>query len=207
MASCRKRRAWNITTGRRSFPSPPTPFLCSGFFNNYENYVRYDDPRIVAPFRDTFTRLWTWSLAADVLDRGATAAEQHLASTRPFFGNLHAHFHSQAGGKLWDDGKPERQMPDGTKVAVETGGTPGEASRLAFEYARDQGQMDFLALTPHSVDDRPDDPVSNPSMSPEGYAELLESAAGEEGEESFDSPRSGRGRSRSESSDEDRSEV
>lgn len=43
--------------------------------------------------------------------------------------------------------------------------------------------------------------------SEDAEGEELESAAGEEGEESFDAPRSGRGRSRSDESDEDRTEA
>jgi hypothetical protein len=36
---------------------------------------------------------------------------------------------------------------------VDVGMTPSDAARYAYEYARDEGGMDFLALSPHACDD------------------------------------------------------
>lgn len=149
----------------------------SAFFNNFENYVRYDAPEVVRPYRRLFARLWTWSLTAESLDAGVEPARQHAATTRIFFGNLHAHFHAEDGGATWDDGRPARTDEAGEPYPVDVGSEPGEAARRAFEYARDRGAMDFMALTPHVVDDREDDAPDLPSMRPEGFEALREAAA------------------------------
>lgn len=50
----------------------------SAFFNNFEFFVRYDVPEVVEPFNSLFARLWSWSLTADSLDAGYSAAEQAI---------------------------------------------------------------------------------------------------------------------------------
>jgi len=50
----------------------------SAFFNNFEFFVRYDVPEVVEPFNGLFARLWSWSLTADSLDAGHSAAEQAI---------------------------------------------------------------------------------------------------------------------------------
>lgn len=149
----------------------------SAFFKNFETFVRYDDPRILQPFRGLYHRLWAWSLDGASLDEGRPAHEQHAASTRAFFGNLHAHIHVKgADGRLLDDGEPRRLDESGAAVPVEIPSSVGGASRMAFEYARDRGGLDFLALSPHCVDDRPNDPAAEPNMTEAGYAEMLSTA-------------------------------
>ncbi len=145
----------------------------SALFNNFENYVRYEEPAVVGPFRRTFARLWGWSLNAESLDGGRTAAQQHEAETRILFGNLHAHFHT---GDRRDDGKDRIIDEHGDWVHVEVGADVYSAAKHAYEYARDRGGMDFLALTPHVVDDRSDDPPDLPNMTPEGYTLVRDAA-------------------------------
>ena len=70
----------------------------SAFFKNFENYVRYRDPRIARPYVGLFDRLWMWSLSGESLDAGKTAAQQHADETHVYFGNLHAHFAANASG-------------------------------------------------------------------------------------------------------------
>ncbi|HEY5923750.1 MAG TPA: phospholipase D-like domain-containing protein [Kofleriaceae bacterium] len=125
----------------------------SAFFKNFENYVRYRDPRIARPYVELFDRLWLWSLSGASLDAGKTAAQQHADETRVYFGNLHAHYPASASGAALDDGKAIRADASGTMVPVDVGMTPSDAARYAYEYARDEGGMDFLALTPHTSDD------------------------------------------------------
>lgn len=150
----------------------------SAFFTNYENFVTYREPEVVSRFSDLFRRLWTWSLTGESLDAGRSAAEQHAEQTRVFFGNLHAHFHAvDADGRLLDDGHAARLDDAGEEVPVETGRGAREAARFAFEYARDAGGLDFLALTAHCSEERPDDPADLPNMTDAGYAELRGAAA------------------------------
>ena len=145
----------------------------SAFFNNYENYVRYADPDVVRPYRELFARLWTWSLSEEARAAGLTAAEQHARTTSIFFGNLHAHFEAADGDRSLDDGQSLRREPDGTETDLEGAGTIREAARFAYEYARDMGEMDFLALSPHTTDERIDDPPDLANMSRAGYGELV----------------------------------
>src|SRR5690606_4337472 len=48
-----------------------------------------------------------------------------------------------------------RANENGEMIPVDVGLTPSDAARYAYEYARDEGGMDFLALTPHTCDDGP----------------------------------------------------
>ena len=125
----------------------------SAFFKNFENTVRYRDTRISRPYVALFDRLWLWSLSGASLDTGKTAAQQHADETKIFFGNLHAHFAANASGAALDDGKPMRADAAGMLQPVDVGMTPSDAARYAYEYARDEGGMDFLALSPHACDD------------------------------------------------------
>ncbi len=143
----------------------------SAFFNNYENYVRYDDPAAVEPFVDLYARLWQWSLTADSLDAGLTAAQQDAARTKTYFGNLHAHIH--AGGGALDDGHPEVLDDHGNPEHVEVGETPAKAARFAFGVAQASG-MDFMALSPHVTG--ADDPNAEANMTPDAYAEIVGAA-------------------------------
>ncbi len=147
----------------------------SGFFNNYEFYVRYDHPHVLGPFNDLYTRLWAWSLSPESLDAGLNAARQHHGEHQVFFGNLHAHYQeADADGLLWDDGELLRALEPGGDlhdVSDELGGRP--VARYAFEYARDRGGMDFMALTPHVSDFRVTDPPDMPNLGEEGYAQIL----------------------------------
>lgn len=145
----------------------------SAFFNNYENFIRYAHPDVVRPYRQLFARLWTWSLTEASRAAGLTAAEQHAQTTQIFFGNLHAHIEASDGARALDDGHSLRRDPDGTETDLEPAGSVTEAARFAYEYARDLGEMDFLAVSPHTTDDRPDDPPDLSSMSRAGYGELV----------------------------------
>jgi phosphatidylserine/phosphatidylglycerophosphate/cardiolipin synthase-like enzyme len=147
-----------------------------GFFSNFENYVRWEDPRVVGPFRESFERIWSWSLRAGSIDLGLTAAEQDAADHDVFFGNLHAHIEASADGRLLDDGRAVVLDAAGAETPASKGATPAEAARLAFEYGRDRGRLDFLALTPHTSDHRDTDPRDYPNMTPDGYAALRETA-------------------------------
>lgn len=144
----------------------------SAFFKNYENYVRYRDPRIARPYRELFDRLWLWSLSGAALDAGLTAAQQHASETEVYFGSLHAHYAANAAGAALDDGKPMRADATGALVPVDVGDTPSDAARYAYEYARDEGAMDFLALTPHTADDGPAEGGDNANMLPAQYEQL-----------------------------------
>lgn len=146
----------------------------SAFFNNWEFYVRFTDPVVVNPFNDLFGRLWGWSLTADSLDAGRTAREQDIEQRTIYFGNLHAHMETADGDQLLDDGNMQRL--DGEELVDVSSEANGAPARYAFEYARDAGGLDFMALSPHVVDDRPDDPPDIASMSRDGYANLLDTA-------------------------------
>ncbi|MDQ3367445.1 MAG: phospholipase D-like domain-containing protein [Myxococcota bacterium] len=144
----------------------------SAFFKNYENYVRYRDPRIARPYRELYDRLWLWSLSGASLDAGKTAAQQHAEETQVYFGNLHAHYAADAAGAALDDGKAMRRDPAGVMQPVDVGATPSDAARYAYEYARDEGGMDFLALSPHTSDDAPAEASDNANMLPEQFHQL-----------------------------------
>lgn len=149
----------------------------SAFFKNFENYVRYRDPRIARPYRELFDRLWLWSLSGAALDGGLTAAQQHADETRVYFGNLHAHYAANATGVALDDGQAIRAGADGVKAPVDVGATPSDAARYAYEYGRDEGGMDFLALSPHTSGDGTVDTGDNANMSVEQYEELVRIAS------------------------------
>jgi phosphatidylserine/phosphatidylglycerophosphate/cardiolipin synthase-like enzyme len=149
----------------------------SAFFNNYENYVRYEDPRVTRPFVSLFTRLWSWSLTGESLDADRTPAEQDAETTHAFFGNLHAHFTALDGEDLRDDGLAERQPAEGADPEpVDVPADIGGAARFAYEYARDRGRLDFLALSPHTTDFRAVDAPDMANMDQDGYDLLLDSA-------------------------------
>ena len=161
----------------------------SAFFNNYEFYLRTTHPQAVEPFVDSFERLWSWSLSDEALEQGLTAAEQDAEANQIFFGNLHAHYAAEHEGRLLDDGSLERtQSPEsGPDTDTDGGGSDRidvsdeldgrDPARFAFEYARDEGGLDFLALSPHVTDDRPGDPPDLPNMTASGYAALLRTAS------------------------------
>jgi phosphatidylserine/phosphatidylglycerophosphate/cardiolipin synthase-like enzyme len=144
----------------------------SAFFKNFYNYVRYRDPRIARPYVALFDRLWMWSLSGASLDAGKTAAQQHADETHVYFGNLHAHFPATASGAALDDGKAIRADENGNMVPVDVGMTPSDAARYAYEYARDEGGMDFLALSPHTCDDGEVEAGDAANMIPEQYRQL-----------------------------------
>jgi|GEM_PF-1313179 phosphatidylserine/phosphatidylglycerophosphate/cardiolipin synthase-like enzyme len=146
----------------------------SAFFNNYENYVRFTDPRVLEPFTAMYERLWVWSLTADSLDFGLSAAQQDAAQTHVFFGNLHAHYESHDDHGLMDDGQMIHVDDNGEQVSIL--GTH-DGARYAYEYARDQGKMDFMALSPHCQDEKPEDTPSIPNMSHNGFDELMDVSA------------------------------
>lgn len=147
----------------------------SAFFNNWEFYVRLHDVGVLSAFNGLFARLWSWSLTATSLDAGLDARGQDFAARTVYFGNLHAHFQAEENGRLIDDGVLEREV-DGelVDVAAESGGQP---MRHAFEYARDKGGLDFMALSPHVVDDRDNDPRDIANISPSGFEQLIATAA------------------------------
>lgn len=144
----------------------------SAFFKNFENYVRYRDPRIARPYRELYDRLWMWSLSSASLDAGKTAAQQHADETSVYFGNLHAHYAASATGAALDDGKAMRADENGVMQPVDVGDTPSDAARYAYEYARDEGGLDFLALSPHTSDDGPIEPGDPANMIPQQYEQL-----------------------------------
>jgi len=148
----------------------------SAFFNNFEFYIVNNIPLVVKPFREMFRQVWSWSLSAESLEQGLSAAKQEVSVTKVFFGNLHAHYTHIHDRKILDDGKLIRRDDQGQDISVESEVRRGEEARYAFEYARDVGQMDFLALTPHVVDDRESDSWTLPSMSIEGYEKLKQTA-------------------------------
>lgn len=147
----------------------------SAFFNNFEFYVRLDRQDAVSPIGETFARLWQWSLSAASLDAGITAAEQDAAATRVFFGNLHAHYQVSDGNRKLDDGKLQRQV-DGVLVDVSDEVDGPDVAKFAYEYARDEGELDFLALTPHTSDERADDPADIANMSAAEFERLTATA-------------------------------
>lgn len=147
----------------------------SAFFNNFENYVVVDHPRVMQQMRELYHRLWTWSLTGESLDQNKTAAEQHVAVQKSYFGNLHAHFHAEANGAALDDGKAEKKDAAGQSVPVSVPGDVGAAAAQAFEYSRDAGQLDFQALSPHCHDDAPGNDGAN--MSEAGFEALAQAAA------------------------------
>ncbi|MEZ4220536.1 MAG: phospholipase D-like domain-containing protein [Polyangiaceae bacterium] len=147
----------------------------TGFFNNFENYALYRQASVLRSYRSLFHRLWTWSLEAPFLDAMQDAATQHQATTKTYFGNLHAHFYAKQSDVALDDGKPERRDDAGQSVPVSIPGAVGDAARHAFEYARDVGKMDFMALSPHCRDGG-EDPGDDANMSPEGYAAMSDAA-------------------------------
>jgi phosphatidylserine/phosphatidylglycerophosphate/cardiolipin synthase-like enzyme len=146
----------------------------SAFFNNFESYLVVDHPRVLQRMRELYHRLWTWSLTAESLDQGRTAAEQHQATVQARFGNLHAHFHAKDGASLLDDGKPEKKDSAGQLVSVSVPGDVGAAAQDAFEYSRLAGQLDFQALSPHCHDDAPGNDGAN--MTEAGFAALTAAA-------------------------------
>jgi len=145
----------------------------SAFFNNYENFVRYTDPRVVEPFVSMYRRVWQWSLSTESVDKGYTAAQQDAAENHVFFGNLHAHFESHDEHGLLDDGQMVHLDHHGMEVPALNA---ADGARYAYEYARERGQMDFLALSPHCADDEVVDP-SQANMTREGYEDLMDTAA------------------------------
>lgn len=147
----------------------------SAFFNNYEFYLRNTNPEVVEPFVGNFERLWAWSLDADALDRGLTAAQQDVERTEVFFGNLHAHHNATDGARLLDDGKLTRSVA-GETVDVSEEFDHGDGARFAYEYARDQGGLDFMALSPHTLEESDDAPADVPNMTESGYARMLATA-------------------------------
>lgn len=148
----------------------------SGFFNNFENYVRWEHTEVVSPFVALYERLWLWSLRSDALDAGMSAAEQHANETSIFFGNLHAHHAVSDGSELLDDGIMERHDEHGHPVDVGDEAQHGDFARYAWEYARDVGGLDFLVLSPHVSDDAANDPKDLPNMSPDGFSHLVSAA-------------------------------
>ncbi len=145
------------------------------FFNNYEFYLKSTATEVVTPFVDSFRRLWGWSLTAKSLDDGLTAAEQDVQNTTVFFGNLHAHHHAPGDGRQHDDGHLEREV-DGEIVDVSEEVQDGDTARHAFEYARDEGGLDFMALSPHVNDERADDPPDVANMTVEAFEEMTATA-------------------------------
>ncbi len=150
----------------------------SGFFNNYEFYVRYDERDVVDPFNELYRRLWNWSLTTDSLDTGSSAARQHYETQQIYFGNLHAHIELEGDdGKWWDDGELlRRDGVDGELYSVDDELDGRHPSRHAWEYARDTGHMDFMAISPHVSDERSDDAHNHPNMTVQGFETLLENA-------------------------------
>jgi len=148
----------------------------SAFFNNFENFVRYHDPTVVAPFRDAFRRLWSWSLTEPNLHANLSPALQHADEQRIYFGNLHAHFEARDGDRLLDDGQNAVLNHEGEPVPAATSYGVRRNAEMAFEYARDIGGMDFLALSPHVMDERNNDPRDIPNMSEEGFQQMRHAA-------------------------------
>jgi len=146
----------------------------SAFFNNYENFIRYTEPSVVRPFVSLYRRLWDWSLSAESVDGQVSAARQHFAETRVFFGNLHAHYELAAGEDRWDDGNMQRADQDGVRQDIDFGG--GDPAEYAYDYARDQGLLDFLVLSPHCSDDNPADPADQPNMPSSAFEGLRDTA-------------------------------
>ena len=144
-----------------------------GFFKNYENFILYEEPHVLARFRSMYHRLWNWSF--DAPGATETAAQQHARTTSHFFGNLHGHFPAAANGVELDDGKAIVLDDAGVEHPVTIPENLREAAAFAYEHARQQGGLDFMALTPHCRDDLAGDTDGNMSVS--GYAELRTAAA------------------------------
>lgn len=149
----------------------------SAFFNNFENFTRLREPHVVRAFEDRFAALWTTALSASSIAAGKTAAQQHADETRAYFGNLHAHYHAEANGRLLDDGHASQRDAAGVETPVDTGATPAAAARYAFEYGRDRGGLDFMALSPHCTDDSAADQASMPNIDQASFTGLGEVAA------------------------------
>lgn len=145
------------------------------FFNNYEFYVDIDDDAVVDPLVAEFTKLWNWSRSAESVDAGLTAAQQDAQLNRAFFGNLHAHYSHPTADRHLDDGVLEREV-DGELIDVSDEVVDGDTARHAFEYARDEGELDFMALSPHSVDERVEDPPDLANMTEDGFLQMLQTA-------------------------------
>lgn len=145
-----------------------------GFFRNYENYMLYREPHVLAKMRATYHRLFTWALDADSLAEGRSAAEQHRLGTRHFFGNLHAHFSAHEGDDALDDGDPIVLDANGADQAVDIPAELGDAAEFAYDYAKQRGGLDFLALTPHCREDAAGDTEAN--MSRAGFEKLRAAA-------------------------------
>jgi hypothetical protein len=146
----------------------------AALFNNYENYVRYEQLHVVQAFVSEFARLWRWSLSPASLDAGLNPAQQHAGENAIYFGNLHAHFASDDAGHLNDDGHLERHDENGETVTVSADGDP---AAFAYTYARDQGKMDFLLLSPHCTDQRSSDGATQANITDGAFADLGETAA------------------------------
>ncbi|HHH31515.1 MAG TPA: hypothetical protein ENK57_24645 [Polyangiaceae bacterium] len=155
----------------------------SGFFNNFENYIAYHDADVVRPFVSMYARLWRWSLSGAVLDAGGTAATQLDAERSVYFGSLHGHVHATEGGDLVDDGHASQRDADGVETPVAIGSSMAEAARYAFEYARDRGGLDFVAITPHTSDAAATAEASQANMTQTAY-DVLRSTATEVSDES-----------------------
>jgi phosphatidylserine/phosphatidylglycerophosphate/cardiolipin synthase-like enzyme len=83
----------------------------SAFFNNFEFYLRWDRPDVVAPFVALFDRLWRWSLTPASLKDNISPARQEASELHHYFGNLHAHYHLKDDDGRWlDDGEPVEQV-------------------------------------------------------------------------------------------------
>jgi phosphatidylserine/phosphatidylglycerophosphate/cardiolipin synthase-like enzyme len=146
----------------------------NAFFNNFENYVVYGQPRVVQTFRALYHRLWTWSLSAQSLDGAVDAATQHAQTTQTFFGNFHSHFVATEAGRLIDDGKPQRLDENGAVVAVAIPSSVKDSARHAFEYARDVGGLDFMALSPHCHEEGA--VTSEGNMTESGFVPVVEAS-------------------------------
>ena len=144
----------------------------SAFFNNFENYVVWEHPRVLQRFRGLYHRLWQWSFSGEALDAGIDAAEQHEAATRLFFGNLHAHFHAKDGEASLDDGEAAMLDDAGEAVPVAIPDTVFEAARHAYDHGREH--LDFMALSPHTRDVVASD--GEPNMTEAGFAEVVAAA-------------------------------
>ena len=153
----------------------------SGFFNNFENYVVWQRPDVLQPFRGLFARLWNWSRSADSIDSNRDAATQHWLTSGTFFGNLHAHFAAHDGVQALDDGNGAWQDEEGHTHEVPEAHVR-EAAAYAYQHARDEGGLDFLALSPHCRDDRQGEADAN--MTAQGF-EFVRAAASEMTDDRF----------------------
>jgi hypothetical protein len=146
----------------------------SAFFRNWENWIRTEDPAWVDPLRQRFAALWERSIPAGA-PPDASPGRARADETRTLFGNLHAHLPWTGPGGRQDDGRPLRRDSTGTLVEV----NPGEGGWIRYAYrSAEHAGLDFLALTPHIVDDREDDAPDQADLSREGF-DLLRARAGE----------------------------